>query len=358
MTISKKTVGLTIGLCGVVIAGCLFANGWMIGLGLLAVSGYLAKKAWGIRQQFFGPPQGHALRRADLTDVTGPTLGHYYVHADGQNIATVAAGVYCQPPFDERGIPLVDYGPGVGKHYNTCTISQYALEHWERWCQTRDPVMRDKFLQLADWLVENLEDGKWYCRFDDLLRGQRNPWVSAMDQGQGMSVLLRAWQCSGAGKYRIAAEQALALFEVPVAQGGVAIPTPAGTWFEEYPNATAPDHVLNGHVWALFGIWDMHRATQNATARRLFDEGVAVLKANLAAYDNGYWVWYDLRPRSFLVDGYYMCFQIDQVRVLHEITGDPVWAGTVRRWEGYRSSVWSSVRVVARTLAVRLGRGA
>lgn len=355
MTISKKTILLTLGLIALFVAGCILAQPvWMI-LGFLLMLGFLAKKAWGLRSQFFEPPHDRALFHADLTDVTSSVLGQYYVQAGGRNIAPVAAGIYCRPPFDAKGIPLVDYGPTIGDQYNACTISQYAMEHWALWWVDRKPEARQTFLQMADWLADNLVDGKWYCRFDEPQRGLKNPWVSAMDQGQGISVLLRAWQCSGDDKYRRAAEQALPLLDVPVASGGVKIVTDSGTWFEEYPNAQHPDHVMNGHIWALFGLWDLVRATQNATARRLFDEGIAVLKANLARYDNGYWVWYDLRPRSFLVNSFYMHFQIDQMLVLQAITGDPVFAATAGRWNGYLKSVRSSVRVVAHALAVRLG---
>lgn len=160
MTISKKTILLSLALLALIAVGLVAANPWWLLVGFAAGAGYGGYKLRKVHQSYFGTPHNHCLRRADLTDVTSPTLGHYYVHADGRNIQPVANGVYCQPPFDDQGIPLVDYGPEIGKHYNACTTSQYALEHWELFLQTGTPAYRDTFLKLADWLVQDQVEGR------------------------------------------------------------------------------------------------------------------------------------------------------------------------------------------------------
>ena len=48
-------------------------------------------------------------------------------------------------------------------------------------------------------------------------------------------------------------------------------------WFEEYAGDTKPLLVLNGHMFAIFGVWDYYQLTQSAKAKRLFDGGVTLL---------------------------------------------------------------------------------
>lgn len=351
---SKKTlggVGAGVVLLGVGLVG---RQWWLIAVVGLAVGTVGFWKLRKIHHQYCRVPPPHAPRRADVTDVTSATLGHYYVHADGAHLQAVAAGVYGQPPFDDHGIPLVDYGPGIGRQHNACTTAQCALESWELFLQTGAADQRANFLKLAAWLRRDQDAGRWFYRFENKPRALSNPWISAMAQGQGISVMARAWQCTGDDAYRAAADQAFAVLATPLEDGGVCCRTPAGTWLEEYPTRPDPPHVLNGHIWALFGVWDWYRATHRPAAQRLFAEGVAVLTANLHRFDTGYWVVYDLRPASFLVDGYYMNFQIAQLRALHAITGEVLLLEYATRWEQYQHRFSSGSRVVLESLRARL----
>ena len=351
---SKKSL-LGFGLCAVLIGISLYTGRWWL-LGLAAFAGVLVGglKLRDIQRYYFCMPKEHSRLHADFTDLTGSTLNHYYVHSAGRHIQDVAAGIYSRPPFDDDGVPLVDYGPGIGKQYNACTTAQCALEYWELFLQTNDTRYRTDFLKQADWLLNEQQDGKWHYRFENKARGLGNPWISAMAQGQGISVQLRAWQCTGNSRYREAAEQAFRVFEIPVETGGVSCRTPEGTWLEEYPTLGPPSHVLNGHIFALFGVWDLYRATNMPEASELFQAGITVLTKNLHRYDNGYWVLYDLLDKNLLVDANYMYFQIDQLRVLHAITPEPIFEEYAARWQTYQHSARSVCLVVMHSLRSRL----
>lgn len=298
----------------------------------LVLAAYVTRSAYRNHYTEITPP---ALQE-DVSDVSDNTPSHYYVHSKGEDLEEFASGLYSTPPFDDDGIPLADYGVIPGKHYNATTICQFALANWERFLLTNDKRYYEAFLKQADWLANNQENGKWYYRFDWQAHTlMKNPWTSSIAQGQGISVLVRAFQSTNDKKYLEKAEAAFAILTTPIVGGGVAYATDKGIWYEEYPNAEKPSHVLNGHIWALFGIWDLYRVTGSGAARKAFDEGVAVIKADIAKYDTGYWVLYE-QQRFFVVDILYMDLLIKELKALYAITKEPVFLDYLTRWETYR----------------------
>ena len=76
----------------------------------------------------------------------------------------------------------------------------------------------------------------WNHHFDWEYRDTlKAPWYSALAQGQGISVLVRAYKESGEARYLEGARRAFASFQQPLDSGGVAFTDSAGDlWFEEY----------------------------------------------------------------------------------------------------------------------------
>ena len=202
--------------------------------------------------------------------------------------------------FDDSGIPMVDYGGEIGYMYDPATISQHALANFELYLETCDNEYREKFLDQADWLLENLvlcEARDFYVLEYDFDYGQFDmeaPWISAVAQSQGISTLLRAYEVTGEEKYLEAAEAAPGAFEKTINEGGVSyIDRDGFSWYEEYP-ASKPPHVLNGFIYALFGLYDLYKSTGSEKALGLFNDGVETLEANLHEYDTGSWSAYYL----------------------------------------------------------------
>ena len=206
--------------------------------------------------------------------------------------------------LNDSGIPLFDYGDEIGTEYNSAIISQYALANFDLYLETCDSEYRDIFLNQADWLLENLVIGMggdfyvWEYSFDyapsDVDVYMEAPWVSAVAQGQGISVLLRAYDLTREEEYLEAAEAVMEAFEKTIDEGGVLYTDGEGfSWYEEYPSSQ-PSHVLNGFIYALFGLYDMYLATGSEKALGLFNDGVETIKANLQEYDTGSWSLYYL----------------------------------------------------------------
>src|SRR5258707_714083 len=83
----------------------------------------------------------------------------------------------------------------------------------------------------------------------------------------------------------IAATRAFTSFLKPTQAGGVCFTDEQGDfWFEEYV-VSPPTHILNGFIWAAWGVYDFFLATKDETAQRLFNRAVETMHKNLDRYD-------------------------------------------------------------------------
>lgn len=285
-------------------------------------------------------------------------LGSYYLNDKGELIRRIENGLFGSGPFDEEGIPLVDYGKGIGTQYNPVTVSQFALSHWGKWCEERREASLTAFRKSATWLVENQEeDGKWLYKFPNKYRGLSNPWFSSMGQGQAISVLCRAFQESDDRRYLEAAQRAYSVIVRPLAEGGGAAPMGEnGFFYEEYPRQEKPFHVLNGHIFALFGLKDLHAVTRDPVVERAYDLGLQAVKDNLENFSapNG-WSYYQLEPKLYASLAY-MEIHIDQLKVLSLMEGDEVLGQRASKWEEARFSLASYGKMVAKSYIESLRR--
>ncbi len=248
-----------------------------------------------------------------------------------------------QGPFDRAGVPQLDYRGRLGVQYNPIAVAQYGLGNYNLWKRTGDPERRRKFLVVADWLAEGLESNTsglkvWNHKFDWEYRDTlRAPWFSGLAQGQGISALVRAHKETGKISYLDAAREAFQPLLKKISEGGVLYVDEAGRiWVEEYI-VSPPTHILNGFIWAMWGVYDYHLATGNPSARDLFDRCVETLRSNLDRYDTGYWSLYEQSGTRIpmLASPFYHRLHVVQLRVLHMLTGDRIFKDFADRWEWY-----------------------
>jgi hypothetical protein len=266
-------------------------------------------------------------------------LGPYYM--------TFASKADYSGPFDENGIPRLDYRGSLGLQYNPIAIAQYGLGNYNLFKRDGDPERRRKFLLTADWLAGHLEKNPaglsvWNHHFDWEYRTPlKAPWYSGLAQGQGISALVRAHQLTGDDRYVDAARRAFEPFTRRVEEGGVIHRDEKGrAWIEEYI-VSPPTHILNGFIWAVWGIHDLRLATGDPAAKSLWDESVSTLREVLATYDTGFWSLYEHSGTKLrmIASPFYHALHIVQLRILHRLTGDPVFQETADRWDRYRASI-------------------
>ncbi len=268
-----------------------------------------------------------------------------------EELSRMQSGAY--GPFDENGLPLVDYSQWYRRHgirssgkpfptvYTPVTVAQFGLAHHQKFCLTREEKNKEPFLTAANWLVENLKPGQdafwvWKHLFPMPVYRLQPPWVSAMAQGEGVSLLLRAYEHTKTQAFLAGARRAFQAYLFPLEQGGVSFFDEEGNvWFEEYPTEPPP-HVLNGMIFALIGLYEFWQMTGDVDAHRLFFSGVLTLIRFLPAYDAGYGSRYDLLTKR-VVDEKYHRIHIAQMRVLFEWTGEELFKRMAEHWE----SIWN-----------------
>jgi hypothetical protein len=245
--------------------------------------------------------------------------------------------------YDSNGIPMLDYRGVIGLQYNPIAVAQWGLANYNQFYATGDETRRQKTLKAAAWLCDHLEQNPhglwvWNHHFDwDYREILKAPWYSGLAQGQGVSLLLRAHAHTGENKYLQAAERAFATLTRPIGEGGALFEDEEkNLWIEEYL-VSPPTHILNGFMWALWGVFDFWRARAAANAKGIFDRGVNTLVRNLRLYDTGYWSLYEQSGTRLrmLASPFYHQLHIVQLQVMGKLTGVSVFAEVAQRWENY-----------------------
>lgn len=163
------------------------------------------------------------------------------------------------------------------------------------------------------------------------------PWVSAMAQGQVASLILRVARL---GDGETDAEAGARAVE-PLLQGarGLGAATPEGIVLQEYPT-TPPAHVLNGWIFALWGLNDVSVAdgvsdAVRARARDAFTAGALTLARRLPLYSVlGNWSRYDLYPHPIVhvASPFYHRLHVEQLAVMSVIAPSATIDDYVERW--------------------------
>ena len=183
----------------------------------------------------------------------------------------------------------------------------------------------------------------------------RPPWISAMAQGEAASLLVRIYLETGDERFAVSARRALLPLCVDSLEGGVRAALGKGSFPEEYPTQP-PSCVLNGGIFALWGLYDVGVALDHASARVAFRQAVDTLAENLYRWDVGYWSRYDLFPHATtnIASSFYHDLHINQLRAMHRLVARRQLAETADRWADYAASPLSCRRAFARKALFRL----
>lgn len=167
------------------------------------------------------------------------------------------------------------------------------------------------FLNNVNWLLENhdenyylanLEGSNHYPGFVEL-----DGWTSAMSQGEALSVTSMAYNMTGEKKYLEGAEGFFStLYRNTGQKWCFGVDSEGYYWPEEYPNKDFC-HVLNGMVFALWGLWDYYVITKDEFALALFEAGVKSLVDHYPMYrvKGPYCTRYCLHYKSSIGENYH-----------------------------------------------------
>jgi heparosan-N-sulfate-glucuronate 5-epimerase len=174
------------------------------------------------------------------------------------------------------------------------------------------------------------------------------PWVSAMAQGEAASLLVRVHRETGDDRYADSALRALAPLRVPSGQGGALALLGGGPFYEEYPT-DPPSFVLNGGIFAIWGVYDVSLGLDPDHAGEDFADSLEVLATNIERWDCGYWSLYDLFPHPIpnVASAAYHSLHTVQLRAMQLIAPRPEFERTIANFERYARSRASTARAFA-----------
>jgi hypothetical protein len=240
-------------------------------------------------------------------------------------------------------------------------VAQWGLGAYEHWLETG----REEWLAAAraacDYFVGIQRTsgplaGAWTHEWSFPHSFHLDPgWVSGMAQGEVASLLVRVHSETGEDAYAEAALNGMRPLTVPSSEGGVGVELEGGPFFEEYP--TSPSSmVLNGGIFALWGVRDVAVALGDADAGRLFEAGLGALAAGIGRWDLGYWTRYDLYPhaRVNIASNAYHELHVDQLAATNAVAARPQLVDAEARFRRYYERRLNRARAFAGKVAFRL----
>jgi heparosan-N-sulfate-glucuronate 5-epimerase len=274
-----------------------------------------------------------------------------------QPMATFRPGAPLEGYYNDLSRFARRHHRGLPGATNPVTVAQVGLGAWQlavsepsRWLA----VVGDA----ADWLMTHMDvDGRLPYSFAMGHTFRLDPpWFSAMAQGEAASLLVRAAPLLGVSEWLDGAARAVTSLTEP--DSALVAETPEGPVLQEYPT-DPPAHVLNGWIFALWGLYDVAWAGPDPAAtraRQAFAEGSAALARRLPKYQlRGGWSRYDLRAEGPInvASPFYHHLHVQQLRAFGRLVDEPAISATAEVWQRARFHPLTLAGAVAGKLRFR-----
>lgn len=148
------------------------------------------------------------------------------------------------------------------------------------------------------------------------------PWYTAMAQGEILCVFSRLYELTGDKDYHETATKifkSFSRFKGKYGQWVSCIDKHGNLWLEEYPSEQ-PSHVLNGMIFAIFGIYDYYLINRGENELKMLKAAITTIKKNMDHYRNEDNLSYYSMKYSVINPNYHP-IHIKQLRLLHAISG-------------------------------------
>jgi len=220
-------------------------------------------------------------------------------------------------------------------YYNPITLVNFGLAFLSNYIDTQLPRHLQIARNHADRLIAeaNEFDGVYYFpyKFDFALHGRSDevdqmiaPWYSGLAQGRALGLFVRMYRTTGEERYLDAAHKTFGSLLRPRNENVpwvVEVDSAGFFWIEEYP-ATRPNQVLNGFIYAMYGLHDYYTETRDENARLLLQASLTTVRHYL--YDfrvTGDLSYYCLSHKTQIPT--YHRWHIDLIKNAFRMSGDP-----------------------------------
>lgn len=258
--------------------------------------------------------------------------------------------------FDENGIPVVKYDDTW--QYNPVTVAQFALKKYGQALKT-DKDYTD-FLKTADWLV-NYQNTDGSLVYDFSFQYNKDitipkGFVSAMAQGQALSVYARAYLVSYDEKYLKAGKTCLDFMLKQSGDGGCTTTlqdfAQLSSSLSQYKDLPIYElylckpqtYVLNGDMFALMGLYDWSQTAfgqyGSIQADQAFRAGCKSVEVILPYFDYNGFTSYDLLPYingsdPYFSNSYAHMTHTYLLNTLAQLTGSDIFRKYYQRFADY-----------------------
>ena len=166
-----------------------------------------------------------------------------------------------------------------------------------------------------------------------------------MTQGQGISVLVRAYQIESIDDYLSAAQRAMLLMLSPISEGGTASLISDRLVLEEVPSDPV-NTILNGWIYGIIGLYDFQLAQPgDSVVRDALLISIRTLEIYIEKYDSGFWSFYN--TQGDLASPYYHQVHITQLQALSKLFPDiKIFKKTSDIYEIYARNIFYKYRVI------------
>ncbi len=211
-------------------------------------------------------------------------------------------------------------------------IFQYGLGAYDLYLQRKEQKYMKKFMQSVAWAVNRQDEkGRW----DTFSYVYPDHPYGAMAQGEGASLLLRAYSCTSEKRYLLAAKKAIDFMLRPIEEGGTTLYRDNDIIFAEYIHLPI---VLNGWIFAWWGLYDYVLVTHDmGDYKNVLDRCSATLVNSLHLFTLSYWSKYDLG--KMIASPFYHNLHIAQMQAMYELTGEKIFYEYKNRWTKQQKSL-------------------
>ena len=215
-------------------------------------------------------------------------------------------------------------------------IFQYGLGAYDLFLMTNDERYMIKFQQCVEWAcLHQDEKGRWNNFFYIF---PEHPY-GAMAQGEGVSLLIRAYKSTGRKHYLTVAKKAIDYMLQSIEKGGTTHYLKDEILFLEYTHRNA---VMNGWIFAWWGLWDYVIVTKDSKYKEILDKSCDTLVKYLPLFSNSYWSMYDLGGR--IASPFYHNLHVAQMQAMYMLTGRIEFDQYANKWGGEQKKSIAKLR--------------
>lgn len=226
--------------------------------------------------------------------------------------------------LDNEDLPMLNLEGGKFTYFPVA-IFQYGLGCYDLYIQTKDERYINKFMQCARWTLEHQDDdGRWnnfshYC--------PQTPY-SAMAQGEGASLFVRAYVYTHEQRYLDAAKMAIDYMLLPLEEGGTTKYKGDDAYLMEY---TFKGLVMNGFIFSWWGLYDYVLVTRDhGKYKEALCRTMNSLAKILPKFRCPYWSMYSLD--GLIASPFYHNLHVAQMQAMYQLTGEDIFNEYANRW--------------------------